>query len=117
MAEPVTLGRAPLDWAAYEAVVHGGAIVVDADPAPAVARRGALEARIAAGEVIYSVNPGYGAEAGKAIPPAALAEVQRNTVASHAVGLGDDAPEAVVRGMMLLLAQAIAHGAPGYRPE
>ncbi|UUY04512.1 aromatic amino acid ammonia-lyase [Svornostia abyssi] len=118
MPEPVVLGGgAPLDWATYEAVVHGHAPVEFGDRSAALASRAALEARIAAGDVIYSVTTGYGAEAGRALPPDKLAEVQRNTVRSHAVGVGDDAPEPVVRGMMLLTAQAIAQGPPGYRPE
>ncbi|HEX4364745.1 MAG TPA: aromatic amino acid ammonia-lyase [Solirubrobacteraceae bacterium] len=111
----VVLGTEPLTPAAYVAVVHHDARVELGDPARIDARRAALEARLAAGDVIYSVNTGYGAEAGRAIAPDALARVQRDTVASHAVGVGPAVPEPVVRGALLLLAQAVAHGAPGHR--
>lgn len=113
--QTIKLGTTPLDAAAYAAVVHGDARVVLGNAATIDTRRAALEARLNAGEIIYSVNTGYGAEAGRRLPPEALAQVQQDTIRSHAVGVGDPVPEVVVRGALLLLAQAGAQGAPGHR--
>ena len=44
------------------------------------------------------------------------AAVQRNLILSHAVGVGEPFPREVVRGMLLLRAQSLAHGASGVRP-
>ena len=74
-----------------------------------------LEERLAEGAIIYGVNTGYGAEAVRSIPPDALARMQRNTVTSHACGVGQDAPEEISRGLALLTLQSAVQGAPAYR--
>jgi histidine ammonia-lyase len=118
MADTVVLGAAtPLTLDAYDAVVRGGAPVAVRDGGRIAARRAALERRIAAGEAIYGVNTGYGAEAVRSVPPDALGRMQANTVAAHACGVGPDAPPEVVRGTLLLTVQAAAQGAGAYRSE
>jgi histidine ammonia-lyase len=117
MSGPVALGGAPLCAADYEAVVHEGRAVELANAARIDAHRAALESRLMQGATIYSVNTGYGADAGVAIPPDALARLQENTLRSHAVGVGPPVDAAVVRGMLLLIAQSGAQGFPGARRE
>jgi histidine ammonia-lyase len=45
-----------------------------------------------------------------------IRELQRNLLRSHACGVGDPLPEAVVRSMMLLRANSLAKGFSGVRP-
>jgi len=88
-----------------------------------LARKRAANARrtvdrlVAEGAVVYGVTTGFGKLSDVAIPPARLAELQRNLVRSHAVGVGDPLPEREVRAMMLLRANVIVKGHSGARPE
>lgn len=77
--------------------------------------RMALERLVDTGAVIYAVNTGYGADANRIIPREAIERVQLNTLRSHATGTGDPAPERIVRGQMLLKAQAYAQGPAAVR--
>jgi histidine ammonia-lyase len=112
----VSLGPTRLTLGEYEAVVYGGAGVRIAAPERVAAHRAALVDRLAAGDVIYSVNTGYGEESSRAIPGDGLRRVQQNTIASHAVGLGRPVAASVTRGMILLVAQAAAQGPPAVSP-
>ena len=82
----------------------------------AQARR-TVDRLVADGAVVYGVTTGFGKLADVAIPPARLADLQRNLVRSHAAGVGDPMPEREVRAMMLLRANVIAKGYSGARPE
>jgi histidine ammonia-lyase len=116
MPEPVELGVAsPLTLERYQAVVYHGASVALSDAGYVDAQRAVLEERVKAGDVIYGVNTGYGAEAVYAIAPDALARMQVNTAAAHNCGLGPDAPAEIVRGTLLLMLQSAAQGAGAYR--
>ena len=117
MAEPVQIGAEPLGWEAYEAVVYGGKEVALSRESAVDEHRAELERQLAAGAVIYSVNTGYGAEAGRKIEPEAIGRMQANTLRSHAAGVGDPAPDVIVRGMLLLKAQAYAQGPAALRRE
>jgi len=97
--------------------VYGDAEVVVADHGAVDAHRKVLDDLIAEGTAIYSVTTGYGAEATVAIPLGALGRMQENTVRSHAIGVGEQVPDAVTRGMILLIASAAAQGPPGLRRE
>jgi histidine ammonia-lyase len=108
----IALGTEPLSWKDYEAVVYDGAPVALAPDAGAAAARATLEERLSAGDVVYSVNTGYGSEANRLLAPEALDRVQVNTLRSLAMSSGEPAPERVVRGAMLLAARAYAQGPP-----
>lgn len=82
----------------------------------AVRRRG-IEERIAAGEIIYGVNTGFGRLADVHVPADQLAQLQRNLLRSHACGVGEPFPVDVVRAVMLLRANVLAGGYAGVRPE
>ena len=77
--------------------------------------RRAIDKLVADNAVVYGVTTGFGKLSDVAIPPAKLADLQRNLVRSHAAGVGDLLPEAEVRAMMLLRANVIAKGFSGAR--
>jgi len=79
------------------------------------ASRKTVERAIARGAIVYGVNTGFGNFADVAIPPAQLAELQRNLVRSHSAGVGAALPDRVVRAMMVLRANALAKGFSGIR--
>jgi histidine ammonia-lyase len=112
----MTPGSVPLaDWRA----VYGGA-GVRLDPAcwPGVAEGAAALVRILArGEPVYGINTGFGKLASVRIGSEELAQLQLNIVLSHAAGVGEPAPAAVVRLMMALKLGSLAQGASGIRPE
>jgi histidine ammonia-lyase len=70
---------------------------------------------LASGAAIYGVNTGFGKLASKRIDAAQLAQLQRNLVLSHAVGVGADLPERVVRLAMALKLVTLAQGRSGVR--
>jgi histidine ammonia-lyase len=117
LADPVVIGDRPLTWGDYELVVYEGVTVEISAKSRAAEHRAVLEDLIAEGQVIYSVNTGYGAEASKRVAPEAINRMQLNTLRSHAVGIGDPVPETIARGQMLLKAQAYAQGPAGLRPD
>ncbi len=73
---------------------------------------------IAAGDAaVYGVNTGFGHLCTKRIDASQIDQLQHNLVVSHAVGVGPNAPDAIVRFMMLLKVQALAYGYSGVRSE
>jgi histidine ammonia-lyase len=79
--------------------------------------RSALEQAIAAGEVLYGVNTGFGSLAQERIEGAELRQIQRNLVLSHAAGVGDPLPDDAVRAMLLLLVASLSRGLSGVRSQ
>lgn len=75
-----------------------------------------LERAIAAGEVLYGVNTGFGSLSKQRIDGAQLREIQKNLILSHAAGVGDPLPPDVVRAMLLLLVASLSRGLSGVRP-
>jgi histidine ammonia-lyase len=80
------------------------------------ASRADLEHAIAAGEVLYGVNTGFGSLSKQRIEGAQLREIQKNLILSHAAGVGELLPRDVVRAMMLLLVASLSRGFSGVRP-
>ncbi|MBL8537326.1 MAG: histidine ammonia-lyase [Hyphomonadaceae bacterium] len=89
-----------LDAADYEAI--------DAS-ADAVARA------LATGAALYGINTGFGKLASKRIGDSDLAQLQRNLVLSHAVGVGPELSERVVRLAMAIKVVTLAAGCSGVR--
>ncbi|MFW9868722.1 MAG: histidine ammonia-lyase [Candidatus Thorarchaeota archaeon] len=79
--------------------------------------RDVVEAAIRDGTVIYGVNTGFGELANVSINREDLASLQVNLIRSHSVGVGPAFSCEVVRGMMLLRANALAKGYSGVRTE
>ena len=69
------------------------------------------------GEVVYGVTTGFGAFKDHIIPPDQLAQLQRNILMSHAVGVGEPLDEATTRAMMIIRANTLAKGYSGIREE
>ena len=72
---------------------------------------------VAGGEQIYGVNTGFGQLAHVRIENVELAQLQENLVRSHAVGVGPELDDAVVRLIMLMKIVALAEGFSGVRVE
>jgi histidine ammonia-lyase len=79
--------------------------------------RDVIETAIKEGRTVYGVNTGFGDLANVSIGSADLAKLQVNLIRSHSAGVGALFPIEVVRGMMLLRANALAKGYSGVRPE
>jgi histidine ammonia-lyase len=72
---------------------------------------------VAHGETIYGVNTGFGQLASVRIGDDELAHLQENLVRSHAVGVGIDLDDEIVRLIMLMKVIALAEGFSGVRLE
>ena len=76
-----------------------------------------VEAIVNSGKVTYGINTGFGKLAQTSIPAQRLAELQRNLVLSHSVGIGDLLPDDVVRLVMATKIISLARGHSGVRIE
>ena len=101
-------------------VAHGEVTDVVLAPrareALAAARR-VVEAHIAADQRVYGVTTGFGRLAEVVIPPGQRVALQRNVIVSHASGFGAPMPREVVRALLLLRANTLAHGHSGCSPR
>jgi histidine ammonia-lyase len=119
MKSKLELGDKPLSLEQYSAIADGRLEVALSDGARRRmdAHRQSLLRQLASGAAIYGVNTGYGADSARRLAPKAIRTVQRNTILSHAVGVGPDVPRRLVRGMLLLKAAVLAKGYSAVRPE
>ena len=69
------------------------------------------------GEIAYGITTGFGAFKNKIISPEESAQLQRNIVVSHAVGVGDPFDVPTTRAIMLIRANTLARGFSGIRLE
>src|SRR6187402_1685125 len=65
----------------------------------------------------YGINTGFGSFAEVKIPHDSLSQLQVNLLRSHAAGVGEPLPVAVVRAAMALRANVLAKGFSGIRVE
>jgi histidine ammonia-lyase len=72
---------------------------------------------VAHGDTVYGVNTGFGQLAQVRISKDELAHLQENLVRSHAVGVGEDLDDEIVRLIMLIKVVALAEGFSGVRVE
>lgn len=79
--------------------------------------RWAVEDFVARRQVVYGITTGFGAFCDRFIGPEQTAQLQRNIVMSHAVGVGRPLETPVVRAMMLIRANTLAKGYSGCRPQ
>jgi histidine ammonia-lyase len=75
-----------------------------------------IERIVANDEVVYGINTGFGRLANTKIAPDRLAELQRNLVLSHCVGVGTPLDAPVVRLILATKAISLARGHSGVRP-
>lgn len=107
-------GDVPL--ATWRAIYFGARPTLNPACRPAVERAAETVAAIVAkGDPVYGINTGFGKLASVRIPDADLARLQRNIVISHAAGVGEPLPAAVVRLVLALKMASLAQGASGVR--
>jgi histidine ammonia-lyase len=75
-----------------------------------------VDAVVSSGEQVYGINTGFGLLASVRISDDELIHLQENLVRSHAAGVGDALPDAVVRLIMVMKAKALSQGYSGVRP-
>ncbi len=76
-----------------------------------------VEKILAENRVVYGITTGVGELANTLISPEESEKLQLNLIRSHSVGVGDPLSEEVVRGMMVLRANALVQGHSGARLE
>src|SRR5690606_6626357 len=93
-----------------------GTLALDAgDYARIEASAETVAAALASGRALYGINTGFGKLAQTRISDENLAQLQRNLVLSHAVGVGPDLPARVVRLALALKIATLAQGRSGVR--
>lgn len=107
-----------LDLSDFEQVTrHGLKVQLSQAALQRIAENRAFVDRLVThGETVYGVTTGFGRFANTRIAEDQVRDLQRNLILSHAVGVGQPLEREVVRGMLLLRAQSLAHGASGVRP-
>jgi histidine ammonia-lyase len=83
------------------------------DQARIAAASALVDRIVAAGDAAYGINTGFGLLAQTRIPDDQLALLQRNLLLSHAAGIGQALPDAVVRLILALKINALARGHSG----
>ena len=81
------------------------------------ATRALVERVLERGDAVYGMTTGVGARKKVPVTAAEAGAFNRALIANHLVGAGPDAPGEIVRATMLRLANALASGIPGVRPE
>ena len=114
----VALDGHSLTLEAFVAVARFGAAVEITEEAMAAMRRSRelAEKIMAEKRVAYGITTGFGDFATVAVPEEQSSQLSTNLILSHCVGTGEPYTEEVVRGMMLLRANALCVGVSGVRP-
>lgn len=114
----VVLHPSHLRFADWRRIYFGDAAALDPQCRPAVeAGVATVEAILKKGEPVYGINTGFGKLASVRIDREDLGRLQRNIVLSHASGVGEPLPDAVVRLVMALKIASLSQGASGIRWE
>ena len=114
----VALDGHSLTLDAFVAVARFGAKVEITEEARQAMRRSRelAEKIMAEKRVAYGITTGFGDFATVAVPEEQSSQLSTNLILSHCVGTGEPYSEEVVRGMMLLRANALCVGVSGVRP-
>ena len=100
------------------AVAAGRPVTLDPAAVPRMERsRAAVERLVAEGRAVYGITTGFGRFKDRLISADEVRQLQLNLVRSHAVGVGPDLPDDVVRAMILARANTLAIGYSGARPS
>jgi histidine ammonia-lyase len=100
----------------WDVAVHRRSATI-AEPAKERMRAARALVESVGSEHTYGVNTGFGRFVSASIPEEQAEELQLRLLRSHACGVGDPYPDEVVRGAMLLRANALAKGYSGARVE
>jgi histidine ammonia-lyase len=114
-----TLTPGHVTLATLREIYHGNVtLALDPEAIGAVERaQRTVEAIVNHGDVVYGINTGFGKLAQTTIANDHLAELQRNLVLSHSVGLGNPLPDNVVRLVMASKVISLARGHSGVRVQ
>ena len=115
---PIILNGKTLTTSQLVAIARDGA-QVGLDPAVSgllASSRAAFEKKLARHEVIYGVNTGFGGNVKFLIADDDMGNLQQNLLRSLSCGVGEPLPAAIVRGSMLLRANALCNGYSAVRP-
>lgn len=74
-----------------------------------------VEKMVAQSKVVYGITTGFGKFSDVVISCKETVELQKNLIISHSCGVGNPLDEEIVRGIMLLRANALAKGYSGIR--
>ena len=77
--------------------------------------RALVDRYVEEGKVVYGITTGFGKFSDVTITGDETVKLQRNLIISHACGVGNSLDEEIVRGIMLLRANALAKGYSGIR--
>lgn len=111
----VTLGDTPMTWRDVVKVARHGAPLRLADSAWAriANARAIVECIVARGERAYGINTGLGALSSVALEDDQLAQLSRNTLLSHACGVGPALTVEQTRAILCTAINNFAHGHSG----
>ncbi|HEV7611873.1 MAG TPA: histidine ammonia-lyase [Steroidobacteraceae bacterium] len=117
MLQRILLDR-PLSWGQVGDIAEGASLALsDGAQARIRAARALVESIVIKGVRAYGVNTGVGALCDVVIPESKQAQLSRNIVMSHAVGVGPALDSAAVRAVIAAAINNFAHGFSGVRPE
>lgn len=115
MSGTVIWGDSPLSWQDVVAVArHGAELTLSASAWQRIAQGRAIVAEIvASGHIAYGINTGLGALCNITLPEEQLSQLSRNTLLSHACGVGPLLPAEDVRAIMCAAIANYSHGKSG----
>ncbi len=117
MLQRILLDR-PLCWQQVGEIAEGARLALsDGAQARIRAARALVESIVMKGVRAYGVNTGVGALCDVVIPESKQAQLSRNIVMSHAVGVGPALESSAVRAVIAAAVNNFAHGFSGVRPE
>jgi histidine ammonia-lyase len=116
MPQNIVLDR-PLSWREVTAVAGGARLALStAARGRIVAARALVDSIVAKGVLAYGVNTGVGALCDVVVTASKQAQLSRNIVMSHAVGVGAPLARAEVRAIIAAAVNNFSHGYSGVRP-
>lgn len=112
------LDPGPLSWDALQSLYGASRITLsDAARVNVIRAHAFLQEVVASGRTVYGVNTGFGELARVRVGDEALQQLQVNILRSHAAGLGEPLPPAIVRWMLLFKVCGLIRGHSGVQPE
>lgn len=112
------LDPGPLSWAQLKSLYTAPSISLSEEAKESVSRAHEfLLDVVASGRTVYGVNTGFGQLAHVRVGKDELHQLQENIIRSHAAGLGEPLPPAIVRWMLLFKVCGLIRGHSGVQPQ
>ena len=107
-----------LEWADLKKLYAATHIILSDDARANVVRaHDFLQEVVDSGRTVYGVNTGFGQLAHVKVGGEVLHQLQENILRSHAAGLGEPLPPAIVRWMLLFKVCGLIRGHSGVQPQ